>query len=1492
MGSVAYMFLDCGSSVSLVSPSFVNRVGMNSAVQKSSAVLKSFSNDAISVRGKVALDVIIGNLISARHEFIITDMLDVDFLIGLDFFETNSLSIDFGKSKLITRDGKYCDLFEKPRDIPHVMKVRCKETVTIAPHTVQFISGKIPRTNINHQGITEPYERTMLATGALMAPSIIYTDKRWVPIRCVNVSNDPITIYKGSMLGYLRPATENGCVKGVNRVEGSISDNDSYPSFDNGSHSVAGEEASRWTKSELYEALRLNEIQVQMSETEKQRLRDVLWQYRSCFAYDKDDFGCCNMFEAHIQLKRDYVPSWTPERKVPYNLEHHMDDLMENMLRTGVVEPLTTQSSWNSPLFLVAKSTPGTYRVVADLRGVNKQCLEDKYDLPNINHVLDRIGGDCIFSTFDMAASFHQVPYDNQSKPITAFSYKGRRYNFARMIMGHCSSSSIFTRMVYRLLEHSPSLEHLLYFLDDLLLGSRDVKTHIERLEMMLRQLMRANLKLTPAKTELMRSEVRYVGITLSSEGIRINDDRIEAIKRLEPPKTVKETQRVLGFFGYNRKFVRRYSELSKPLYALLQKGKKFQWTSQCQKSFEDLKVAISTAPTLCFPEVHDPHNSYQVTIDASKDGLAATLTQLINGQRRTVGFFSKAVPRHKREWGQTKLEFEALCASLKHWAVYLRGAKTFKVITDCKSLLHMDTIFRSNPTMIRRFHHLASYNFILEHIEGTRNVADFLSRYNMKSSQEEKSTQTDGSAEKSEMIKGITPHCDNTPIPETKRLEPSPHCEGSDKQVFGGQDQLPQICDKTCMIVDKAYEPSDLQLLFEGEYDSSVQFKVKRVEEIHCYCGIAEMPTGGDKVIDEEEEKVRIAAVKETPQVCPNRKRICNEQDKDQILKVVKEWVRKGEKPKLQSNRNPASLVSLWKQFNLLEIAEDGLLTRKWVNKKDPEQGRDLIVIPDNLVEKIMTLHHSNLGSCHPGVDLSVDLCRRKFYWPKMTEDFKEFIAACEKCNSIKQPQRYLRAPLQHMLFHNFGDCIVVDHIVPESQGRTPRGYRYILTITDAWSNYLVAIPVKTQTAKENIEQIVRRWTLIFGQPKEIIVDNHPGFSSDFFHAVWEYFDCKVTHGTSYSSKSSAKAERSNKRLNQALRAALPAGKERDWDIYLGYCVMALNSLRNRHTGYSSNRLVFGREANTPITLLVDNDIKTKIPSKGAEGAYELYKRMKTTLRKVRENADTDFLYSKNQHDRNVLGPYFKAGDLCYVLINCPQHKYSIRWRGPLLVKKVINDHLYVVQITPDMEKVINISKMKHFTRNRFNITKYPLSGTGTDSQASNSNTHTGVKDVPVKPTTDTKTSKSCLSKHVTFPQPLHTNIQDEDSDSSDEECELVMITPTSETKTRNPQVAKRSDLNEGDSNSTSLSTGGTCEEDSAMSIPESEHVCAEEPIVINTESEEPVEQRRYNMRDRRTLRRPNYYGTPVSPPRSRSNSSVIRRILNQLDGILHVEI
>ena len=1425
-------FIDSGSGVSLVSPIFLAKIQEISNIQRCSMILSSFTQNEIPIRGKIELTVRLAD-VEISHEYIVTDLLDTDFLIGLDFLHDHGITINFNTNDLITSYGTVCRLHPKPMNIPRMKRIKCEKTVTLAPNSAHIISGKAPRLKNNYLGITDPCHNTIKASGAIIGPSLVHTQKSWVPIQCFNITDEPIVLYRGSTLGFLKPASEHGSLQGV-KISTAESRQNAKSRINHITPAVPDtNNPCRWTKETLFQALKLNQIEVSMTKEELARLQEVLWKHRSCFAVDKDDFGRCNMFESHIQLKQNHIPSWTPERKVPYHLEHHMDKLLGNMLDTGVVEPLKTDSRWNSPLFLVAKSTPDSYRVVSDLRGVNKQCVPDKYDLPNLNYVLDKIGGDSMFSTFDMAASFHQVPYDEDSKPITAFTYKGKRYNFARMIMGHCDSSAAFSKMMHKLLAFT-NITNLVYFLDDLLIGSKDVASHIDRLEILLKQLESANLKLTPSKTSLLRKKVQYVGVTLSSEGININEDRVKAIMDLPAPSTKKETQRVLGTLGYNRRFVKGYSAMSKPLYDLLRRDTKFLWTTECQRSFEQLKAAISTNTTLCFPDVADPKNSYQVEIDASQFGLASTLSQVIDGERRIVGYFSKSVPRHKKQWGQTKLEFESLCASLKHWDVYLRGAQTFKVVTDCKSLLNLDTIFKNNPTMIRRFEQLSNYNFVLEHIAGKLNlVPDFLSRFGMKVKEHNKGTQTEELPELQSRVNQLT----------TEHTEPQETVNHSESP----QDN----------------QPSDLARLFlDDESDSVVTICNVTISTTNsCHCNIPEM---------ENEPRVRSVRSKDpgesvfsnTTEVIPNRTKIRLEQDKDKILSVVKDWIKAGEKPKIQTNRTPAMLVSLWKQFSQLTIAKDGLLLRKWVSTKDADQGRNLIVIPENQIEEIMKLHHSTLASCHPGVDNSVDLCRRKFYWPKMVEDFKEYIAACEKCSAIKQPQKYLKAPLRHMLFHSFNDCIIIDHIVPESEGRTPRGYRYILTITDAWSNYVVAIPVKTQTAKDNIQHIVRRWVLTFGMPKEIIVDNHPGFRAEFFKSVWNYFDCKVTHGTSYKSRSTGKAERSNKRVNQALRAAIPEGKERDWDIYLGYCVMALNSLRNRHSGYSSNRLVFGRENNTPISLLVDNEIKTIPIGKSTKGAFEQYSLMKKINRKVRENADVDFLYAKNQHDRNLSGPFFSAGDLCYVLINCPTHKHSIRWRGPLLVNKVINDHLYVVAIAPGKEKVINISKMKHFKRNKYNTDKYPQLSSPTGSKSTPEN---NLSSVPLPASTLTTPHPT---KHVTFPS------TSDDSDDDDQSVTLLIPKKRNTGSAKQPVALFSDDCRSAPSPSSStefLPPLGTPTENSSSSasqLPADIELQVTDSdnssVIFDTISNgDPEHRESYNLRDRSTINPPDTFSS-----------------------------
>ena len=142
----------------------------------------------------------------------------------------------------------------------------------------------------------------------------------------------------------------------------------------------------------------------------------------------------------------------------------------------------------------------------------------------------------------------------------------------------------------------------------------------------------------------------------------------MQSILKLSPPKTKKQLPKVMGILDYNRKLVKNVAAFSQPLYALLHKDCKFYWTDTCQHSFDELKRSIAGSVALCTPNVDDPLQSFHVTIDASKLGYGATLSQIRDGERRTCAFYSKAVTPHKKVWGATKLEFLAMFHAIEHW--------------------------------------------------------------------------------------------------------------------------------------------------------------------------------------------------------------------------------------------------------------------------------------------------------------------------------------------------------------------------------------------------------------------------------------------------------------------------------------------------------------------------------------------------------------------------------------------------------------------------------------------------------------------------------------------------------------------------------------------------------------------------------------------------------------------------------------------------------
>ena len=1103
-----------------------------------------------------------------------------------------------------------------------------------------------------------------------------------------------------------------------------------------------------WTKDRLFEELKVHEMPLQGGLLD--RMKDILWQNRDCFSIDEYDLGKCNFYKASIPLKPDAKPVHVPPIPIPYKHRDAIDEHLEGMERSDIIKRTDGSSFWHSRVFLVPKPhQPGKLRFVADFRCLNAQCLPDTYQLPNINHVADRIGGAKWYSTFDLSKSFFQLEYDEKSKPLTSFSVNGKWYMFQRMVMGHCNSSSQFARMMDNLLENIP-LDQLCYFLDDLCLASSDIPSHLSKLNMVLGRLGSANLKLLPKKCHFLRSSVTFCGLTLSKDGKSIDADRVEAVKKVQPPKTVREAQSLMGFLSYNRPFVSGFASLSKPLYDLIdrtQPRKRLRWSEECNRNLEEIKRRIAAGLTLSIPRVDSGDNTYVVTLDGAQDGFGAQLEQWQEGELKTVAYFSKRTPKHKRIWSQAKLEFETLIETLLHWYIYLRGVK-FLVKTDCLSLLSLERLFaKSDATMIRRLNKIIHFRFDIEHVAGVDNtVADFLSRfiYNRRDCDASTQTLTVTNCDTPD-IPTLTDSCtgpdtDSTAVDSSRVTNVAPDtclknnqlCEELSVHVIESRDTAEQVLEhvsgpeKEEDFLDKLVPDSFLESDWQGGMDHAqkwtgddiTQVLVKNVEpELDsCICNHPHDDTYLHR--DEPTLVVQAVSADRTPisngaDTMPHLldlKEVAESQKTDPILRKVREWLNKGEKPKaVQATRTPPDLIRLWKQFDLLTIRQD-IICRKWVKRdrktNEIEVQRCLIIVPEDLRGRVMTLYHCTRITAHPGVDETYRQCLTGTWWPKMRDEIELFVKACVTCGRVKPPQAYLKAPLMHVIAHDRHDVLCIDHIVPERDNMTPRRNRYILVLTDVFTGYVMCLPTRTTKAEEVIRLILHHWILRpgFGTPKEIIADNATSFTALYYDTICAAFGVKSTHGTAYKCSSTAKVERANRSVNTALRIMLTDRQLRDWDLYLDFVSAALNARRSRHTGFTSNYLMHGKEINNPLSLTVDNEPVNFEPGvKYSAKAYALYKTYRTILRKARRHAEADFRYADNYYNKNLHGPYFKEGDWCYTLIECVRHKFSQRWKGPYRIIKSLGPHLYVLDMGNGKDKLVNVSKLKSYRYSRF---------------------------------------------------------------------------------------------------------------------------------------------------------------------------------------------
>lgn len=397
------------------------------------------------------------------------------------------------------------------------------------------------------------------------------------------------------------------------------------------------------------------------------------------------------------------------------DLEALVDDLVER----DIVEKST--SSWLNPCVLVRKKN-GKLRFCGDFRKLNDLVEIDGFEIPKIQELISLLHGKKYFTCIDLKDGFFQIPIRECDKEKTAF-YTGKRLmQFKKMPQGFKNSPAIFQRAMQLIL--SDLLEDAcLVYIDDILVFGNTLEQHDRNLEMVLSRLNEYDLQENKEKRIERVERIRFLGYEISYNCVKPSLERAQGIMSYKSPETRKELQRFIGMINYDRHFIRGLSDLLSPLYRLLSKETKFEWSPKEENIFKQIKNQWKRNLELFVP---DMEGDFTLETDASDIGLGACLRQ----NDKPVAYASRTLSGSEKNYGITEREVLASLWAMEKFEYYLVG-KRFKLVTDHKAIEFIRTKLEfGSPRIQRWFYRFQKFDFEVEYRKGTEMItADALSR-------------------------------------------------------------------------------------------------------------------------------------------------------------------------------------------------------------------------------------------------------------------------------------------------------------------------------------------------------------------------------------------------------------------------------------------------------------------------------------------------------------------------------------------------------------------------------------------------------------------------------------------------------------------------------------------------------------------------------------------------------------------------------------------
>jgi hypothetical protein len=345
----------------------------------------------------------------------------------------------------------------------------------------------------------------------------------------------------------------------------------------------------------------------------------------------KQGLGTIKGINAKLEVKNDAHPKFCKARPVPYALKSAVDEEYDRLEREGIIEKVEF-SEW-AKADITTRSC-GDYAVT-----VNPQLQVPHYPIPLPEDVFQKLRGGNLFSKLDMKNAYQKLLLDDESQQYVTINIHRGLYRYKRLPFGIAASPAILQSSVDVILQ---GIDNVAAIQDDILVTCKDDGDHLRNLEATLSSLQEYGVRLKLEKCKFMQESVTYLGCIISASGIQPTEEKVEAVKNAPRPENSTQLRSFLGMVNFFGKFIKNLTTILHPLNRLLQKGREFKWSPECERAFQSTKNSLTSTNVLVH---YNPELPLILQCDASPYGVDAVISHRFpDNIERPIAYTSRSL--------------------------------------------------------------------------------------------------------------------------------------------------------------------------------------------------------------------------------------------------------------------------------------------------------------------------------------------------------------------------------------------------------------------------------------------------------------------------------------------------------------------------------------------------------------------------------------------------------------------------------------------------------------------------------------------------------------------------------------------------------------------------------------------------------------------------------------------------------------------------------